>query len=583
MPSNLPLLNERIYAPYKIAALVEVLAEQGIAPEDSLSGSGVSAADLNDASVLTSVGNTRPCAGTRSLSCESGDAVQGRLAAASVGIRHVRLCADVVSVVARLLPAGREVPPARDADGHDRMDRVSGPNGLDVSRCFISSPSRELREFMHRAAIHAARHASSGCRRRSCPPIKACFSYPAPAHADIYREYLGCPCYFDQAQCELIYDSAILEQKPQLAHQLTATLLQETCDRLIGQAKTSSGVSGEVYQMLMSTPGVFPGMEDVAQAMHMTSRTLRRRLESRRHVVSSRSSTTCAARLRIEYLKTTKMSTDDVAMLLRLQRCGEFPPRTETLDGQRAGRVARLISGTMAYAATSIPSAERTTSSCRAANASPIISKLGCEASTQRCASPAASSSSVSVSMRSRAVLQASTIATGVATRLAGIDQLLRNLDATIAAHIKHERIRIHLLANLIGTGRTAERSQRHTARHAPQRQRTLQRRRARQRSGDPRHHLILDAGRFQRPHFFIGAAEQHRVAAFQAHHHVMFQSGIHDLLVDELLRGRQLPAALAHRNPPRMRRRIVEHGRLDQRVVQHHIGGAEQAARRAP
>ena len=62
--------------------------------------------------------------------------------------------------------------------------------------------------------------------------------------------------------------------------QLTATLLQETCDRLIGQAKTSVGVSGEVYQMLMRKPGVFPGMEEVAQALKMTSRTLRRRLES---------------------------------------------------------------------------------------------------------------------------------------------------------------------------------------------------------------------------------------------------------------------------------------------------------------
>ena len=39
--SRIPLNNERIYAPYKIAALVEVLAEQGIAPEVSLRGSGV--------------------------------------------------------------------------------------------------------------------------------------------------------------------------------------------------------------------------------------------------------------------------------------------------------------------------------------------------------------------------------------------------------------------------------------------------------------------------------------------------------------------------------------------------------------
>lgn len=46
MFSRISLINERIYAPYKLAALVEVLAEQGIAPEASLRGSGIDAAQI---------------------------------------------------------------------------------------------------------------------------------------------------------------------------------------------------------------------------------------------------------------------------------------------------------------------------------------------------------------------------------------------------------------------------------------------------------------------------------------------------------------------------------------------------------
>lgn len=52
---TLPLLNERIYSPCKIAALVEVLSEQGIASEDSLKGSGVDVDKIYDACALTSV------------------------------------------------------------------------------------------------------------------------------------------------------------------------------------------------------------------------------------------------------------------------------------------------------------------------------------------------------------------------------------------------------------------------------------------------------------------------------------------------------------------------------------------------
>jgi hypothetical protein len=52
---QLPLWNEKRYAPYKVAALVEVLNEQGIAPEASLSGSGLSPESLTQPHTLTSV------------------------------------------------------------------------------------------------------------------------------------------------------------------------------------------------------------------------------------------------------------------------------------------------------------------------------------------------------------------------------------------------------------------------------------------------------------------------------------------------------------------------------------------------
>src|ERR1700744_22925 len=55
MTARFPLLNERIYAPYKIAALVEVLAEQGIGAEESLKGRGVAPSQIYDAAFLTSL------------------------------------------------------------------------------------------------------------------------------------------------------------------------------------------------------------------------------------------------------------------------------------------------------------------------------------------------------------------------------------------------------------------------------------------------------------------------------------------------------------------------------------------------
>ncbi|GAB5096781.1 MULTISPECIES: AraC family transcriptional regulator ligand-binding domain-containing protein [unclassified Caballeronia] len=341
MATTRPPLNERIYAPYKIAALVEVLAEQGIAVADSLRGVGVSAEELQDASVLTSIGQyATVCRNAVALSCEPATPfkVGGKLHLSAYGMYGYALmsCLSLRDYFKLGVRYHRLATPTVAIEWTEYPDRMVWT----FPDAFISSPSRELREFIIEQQYTQHVTHLQDVAGSVCPPVKACFSYPAPAHADIYPKYLGCPCYFDQPQCELVYDSAILDRKPQLAHKLTAALLQETCDRLIGQAKTSSGVSGEVYQVLMSTPGVFPGMEAVAESMHLTTRTLRRRLDEE--------GTSFVAivddvkrSLALEYLKTTKMSTDDVAMLLGFSDAANFRRALKRWTGKGPGELRR--------------------------------------------------------------------------------------------------------------------------------------------------------------------------------------------------------------------------------------------------
>src|SRR6478752_834599 len=227
--ARMPLNNERIYAPYKIAALVEVLAEQGIAPEASLRGSGVSPEQIHDASALTSVRQyAAVCHNAVSLSCAPDTAfkVGARLHLSAYGMYGYALmsCLTLRDYFRLGVKYHRLATPTLTIEWTEYPDRAvwSFPDA------FVSSPSRELREFIIEQQFTQHVTHLQDVAGHSCPPLKACFSYPAPAH------------------------------------ELTATLLQETCDRLIGQAKTSVGTSGEVYQVLMSTPGVFPGMEEVA-------------------------------------------------------------------------------------------------------------------------------------------------------------------------------------------------------------------------------------------------------------------------------------------------------------------------------
>ena len=55
MTERAQLLNERVYAPYKIAALVEVLGEHGISAQQVLVGSGLKPDRIYDPAPMTSI------------------------------------------------------------------------------------------------------------------------------------------------------------------------------------------------------------------------------------------------------------------------------------------------------------------------------------------------------------------------------------------------------------------------------------------------------------------------------------------------------------------------------------------------
>ncbi|MEN7531609.1 AraC family transcriptional regulator [Cupriavidus sp. 2SB] len=324
MTSKLSLPNERVHAPYKIAALVEVLAEQGIEPVDSLKGSGIEPDEIYDAAVLTSVRQyAAVCSNAVALSSDPATPFRtgSRLHLSAYGMYGYALmsCLSLRDYFRLGVKYHRLATPTLTIAWTEYPDR----GVWTFPDAFASNQSREVQQFLLEQQFTQHVTHLQDVAGKSCPPVQANFAYPAPHYAAIYEEYLCCPCAFDQQACELIYDSAILDHKPQLAHLHTAALLQETCDRLIGQAKTSIGASGEVYQFLMRSPGEFPSMEAVASAFNMTSRTLRRRLDAEGTsfvaiVDDVRRS------LATEYLKTTRMSGDDIAMLLGFSDTANF-------------------------------------------------------------------------------------------------------------------------------------------------------------------------------------------------------------------------------------------------------------------
>lgn len=106
------------------------------------------------------------------------------------------------------------------------------------------------------------------------------FRFPRPAHAARYTQLVGVTPQFD-ADCNLIaIDSVLLAQPLPQANALTQRLCEEQCRLLLNRRRARGGLAGQVRDRLLQSPEHMPEIEDVAAALNMTGRTLRRRLEA---------------------------------------------------------------------------------------------------------------------------------------------------------------------------------------------------------------------------------------------------------------------------------------------------------------
>jgi len=273
------LTGERLYPPYKTAALVQLLLEDGTPAQAVLRGTGLDPADLHDVACRTSVEQFLvACRNAMRLSRDRSTPFRlgGRLHLSDFGMYGLLLLSTTsvrdyfrLAVKYQLLAT-----PTLAID-----EAQSGRHALWIFSDEATRGSPEdLRTFLVEQQVAQQVAHLREALGTDCDPVSACFAHPAPAHRELYNEYLRCPCVFDWHRSEIRYPKEILEQRPRLANPLTAAMLQATCESLVADAEASLGFAGKVYRALrdMRNPGA--RMRAVASALQMTDRTLRRRL-----------------------------------------------------------------------------------------------------------------------------------------------------------------------------------------------------------------------------------------------------------------------------------------------------------------
>ncbi len=104
------------------------------------------------------------------------------------------------------------------------------------------------------------------------------FSFPAPSYKDAFTALFQCPIEFNQPVTEIYTDLAHVDQPLDSHDPMVEDALKELCVSLTQKLQGESDITSKVKLMLKEKAGFYPNLEQIAENLNMSSRTLRRHL-----------------------------------------------------------------------------------------------------------------------------------------------------------------------------------------------------------------------------------------------------------------------------------------------------------------
>ena len=139
--------------------------------------------------------------------------------------------------------------------------------------------------------------------------------YAAPRHATEYEQLLSIPVTFDQPHNQLLLPKALLSSPVRTANRNGHEVFLQQCEKMLQGRNKIENTSAAVRRLLLQSAGEFPCVRQTAQHLHLSERTLRRRLDAE-------GSTFRAIKeevkniLALKYLANTQLTIAEVASLL---------------------------------------------------------------------------------------------------------------------------------------------------------------------------------------------------------------------------------------------------------------------------
>lgn len=141
------------------------------------------------------------------------------------------------------------------------------------------------------------------------------FSFPKPPHSACYKPALNASVKFDCEHSQLFLPAQALDTPVRTANPSEHVVFHQQCEEMLRSLKSAEKTTAAVRRLLVQSAGDFLDIAQVAERLHISERTLRRRLEAES---TSFRATVEEIRdlLAREYLAKTELTVADIAHLL---------------------------------------------------------------------------------------------------------------------------------------------------------------------------------------------------------------------------------------------------------------------------
>ena len=317
-------IREKVYETTKLAAVFDVLVNQGILAEDILRGLNIRPEEAHSPKTRISLGqlmtacrNAIQLSADRHLPYRMGTTIH----VSTYGMYGFAIlcCPDFRKAMEFATRYHALAAPLATIEFKEEGDRAT----WSIEPVLHSVADRRLYRFIAELQIGIHVSLMRDVMGPAFAPQEICLSYPLSDDFGLTAELVGCTVRFSQPANQIMFKSGWLDQPASLGNKTTYATILAMCDELLGELTFRIGAAGKIRAILMRDIANPPTFGATAKLLDVNARSLRRQL--RQQGISFRGlRDELRAQLALKYLRSTNLANEDIALALGFSDAANF-------------------------------------------------------------------------------------------------------------------------------------------------------------------------------------------------------------------------------------------------------------------